>query len=175
MGGQEVVPRARALASPALSALASFVAGRRTKWVVLAIWIVAFAALSPLGSKLADETRDDTTSFLPESAESTEVVSILDEQFEAGETTQGIIVYRRAGGLTEADRAKIAEDARAVEQLSDEELPLVEPPVAPFPAAGGEADTSIDVGERPAAVSPGGDLAFTVLTVPTNFDEAADW
>ena len=57
-----------------MSALASFVAGRRGKWVVLAIWIVAFAAMAPLGGKLADETQDDTQSFLPESAESTEVV-----------------------------------------------------------------------------------------------------
>ena len=50
--------------------LASFVTGRRGKFVVLGIWIVAFAALMPLGAKLADETQDDTASFLPESAES---------------------------------------------------------------------------------------------------------
>ena len=64
-----------------MRALASFVSGRRGKWVVLVLWIVAFAAMMPLGSKLADETQDDTTSFLPESAESTEVVEILDEDF----------------------------------------------------------------------------------------------
>ena len=63
-----------------MGALASFVAGRRTKWVVLALWIVAFAVMMPLGLKLADETEDDTASFLPESAESTEVVELLDER-----------------------------------------------------------------------------------------------
>ena len=90
----------------ALQSLARFVAGRRGKFVVLGVWVVAFVALTPLGSKLADETQDDTASFLPESAESTEVVNILDEDFESGETTQGLIVYQRDGGLTEADKQR---------------------------------------------------------------------
>jgi putative drug exporter of the RND superfamily len=149
--------------------LASFVTGRRGKFVVVAIWIVAFAALSPLGSKLADETQDDTASFLPESAESTEVVERLDAEFPGGETTQGLIVYQRDGGLTEADQQKIADDAEAVEALPDEELPLVRPPVTPFPAAGEPAS------DVPSAVSEDGSLAFTTLIVPTDFQNAADW
>ena len=72
-----------------MRALASFVSSRRGKWVVLGIWIVVFAALMPLGAKLGDETRDDTTSFLPASAESTDVVKILDEDFASGETSRG--------------------------------------------------------------------------------------
>ena len=114
-----------------MSALASFVAGRRTKWVVLAIWVVLLVALAPLGSKLADETQDDTASFLPESAESTEVVEILDEEFSAGETTQGLLIYYREGGLTPADEDKILEDAEALDALSEEELPLTAPPIVP--------------------------------------------
>ena len=90
-----------------MPALASFVAGRRTKWVVLGLWVLLLAALAPLGSKLVDETQDDTASFLPESAESTEVVKILDEEFSAGETTQGLLIYHREGGLTSADEDKI--------------------------------------------------------------------
>ena len=43
-----------------MSALASFVTGRRTKWIVIALWVVAVAALTPLGAKLVDETQDDT-------------------------------------------------------------------------------------------------------------------
>jgi RND superfamily putative drug exporter len=170
-----------------LHALASFVAGRRGKWVVLAIWFVAFVALLPLGGKLADETQDDTQSFLPESAESTEVVTVLDEEFDSGETTQGLIVYQRDGGLTAADQEKIADDAAELDDLSEDELPLITPPVTPFPEEGAAAATADQaaVGEAgegqtasadaPAAVSPEGDLAFTVLTVPTNFEEAADW
>jgi RND superfamily putative drug exporter len=147
-----------------VSALASFVTGRRSKWVVLGIWIVAVAILMPLGSKLGDETRDDTTSFLPESAESTDVVNILDEDFPNGETTQGLIVYERDGGLTEADQRTIAEQARQLEDLSDEQLPLTQPPAVPFAQ-----------GSPPDLVAPDGNLAYTVLTVPTDFEEAADW
>ena len=147
-----------------MRALASFVSGRRGKWVVLGIWIVVFAALMPLGAKLGDETQDDTTSFLPASAESTDVVKILDEDFASGETTQGLIVYQRDGGLTAADKQKIAADAKALEELPDEELPLTRPPIVPF------APNS-----PPDLVSQQGDLAYTVLTVPTDFEEQADW
>jgi putative drug exporter of the RND superfamily len=140
------------------------VSGRRGKWAVLGLWIVVFVALMPVGAKLSDETRDDTTSFLPASAESTDVVKILDEDFPGGETTQGLIVYQRDGGLTAADRKKIAADAQALEALPKSELPLTRPPAAPFAP-----------GSPPDLVSPQGDLAYTVLTVPTNFDKAADW
>ncbi|MGH2955223.1 MAG: MMPL family transporter [Solirubrobacterales bacterium] len=147
-----------------MSALASFVAGGRTKWVVLGLWIVAFAALQPLGSKLGDETRDDTTSFLPASAESTDVVEMLDDDFASGETTQGLVIYQRDGGLTSADRQKIAADARGLEELPESELPLTRPPSVPFALE-----------SPPQLVAPDGDLAYTVLTVPTNFEEQADW
>ena len=147
-----------------MNGLASFVAGKKTKWVVLAIWIVAFVALMPLGAKLADETEDDTASFLPESAESTEVVELLDSEFSEGETTLGLVIYERDGGLTEADKQKIADDAAAIDDLSEEELPLIQPPTVPFAK-----------GSPEEIVAPSGDLAYTVLSVPTNFEEAGDW
>ena len=64
---------------------------------------------TPLGAKLADETQDDTASFLPESAESTEVVQILDD---------GVRVRRdhpgpdRLPARRRADRRRPAEDRR---------------------------------------------------------------
>src|SRR5262245_57258 len=101
-----------------MNALASIVAGRRAKWVVLAVWLVAVVVMTPLGGKLADETKDDTASFLPETAESTRVVETLDARFPAQETSQGLIVYQRDGGLTEADKQTIADDAQELEQLA---------------------------------------------------------
>jgi putative drug exporter of the RND superfamily len=76
-------------------ALASFVSGRRTKWFVVVAWIVLLAALSSLGQQLADETNDETQSFLPDSAESTEVVRLLDEEFEGGQTVNGLLIHER--------------------------------------------------------------------------------
>jgi putative drug exporter of the RND superfamily len=149
-----------------MRAFAGFVTGSRGKWVVLGIWIVVFAALMPLGAKLGDETQDDTTSFLPASAESTDVVRTLDDDFASGETVQSTIVYQRDGGLTEADKQLIAEQAKELEALPDSELPLTkeQPPVVPFTK-----------GAPPGLVSSDGSLAYTVLTTPTNYDEEADW
>ncbi|HEX6653052.1 MAG TPA: hypothetical protein VF072_09940, partial [Thermoleophilaceae bacterium] len=94
--------------------LARIVAGRRSKWLVIVVWVVLLVALAPLGAKLSDETVDDTQSFLPKSAESTEVVRLLDTEFKSGETANGILVYERRGGLTAADRARAADDAQRV-------------------------------------------------------------
>jgi RND superfamily putative drug exporter len=146
-----------------LRRLASIVTGRRSKWLVLVVWVIAAAALGPVGSQLSDETEDDTASYLPESAESTEVVEILDREFAAGETTFGLIVYQREGSLTSADQQVIAQDAGEIQRAGDE-IPLTRPPVVPFTK-----------GAPPDLVSDNGDVAYTVLRVPTNFDAAADW
>ncbi|MGH2956278.1 MAG: MMPL family transporter [Solirubrobacterales bacterium] len=149
-----------------MSTLAAVITGRRSKWVVILLWLVAFAVMSPLGSKLSDETQDDTVSFLPESAESTEVVRTLDSEFEAGETTQGILVYEREGGLTAADRKKILDDAEKLQIAGnrEDEVPLTEDPEVPFQP------------DSPAAlVSEDGTVATTILTVPTDFRESGEW
>jgi RND superfamily putative drug exporter len=143
-----------------MSALASFVSGRRTKWVVIGLWIVAVLALSPLGAKLADVTNDETASFLPDDADSTRVQELLKERFSGGETTIGLIVYQRDGGLNQADREKIARDAERV----DEAIPVTRPAQVPF---------SPDA--PPGLVSQNGDAAYTVVTIPLDFDRVADW
>ncbi|MCW2998645.1 MAG: hypothetical protein JWN65_2194 [Solirubrobacterales bacterium] len=143
-----------------MSRLAAIVAGRRTKWLVIAGWIIAVIVLAPLGGKLGDVTTDDTESFLPKGAESTEVQHLLKDRFADGETSTGLIVYRRAGGLTAADRAVIARDARRVDQT----LPVAAPAVVPF-TSGAPRDL----------VSPAGDVAYTIITVPTDFKKAAQW
>jgi putative drug exporter of the RND superfamily len=132
-----------------VSALASFVSGRRTKWVVIGLWIVAVAALSPLGAKLGDVTSDETASFLPAQAESTKVQELLKNRFPGGETSIGLIVYKRDGGLTQADKAKIARDARKV----DAAIPVTKPALVPF-TRGAPQDL----------VSKTGDAAYTVVT-----------
>ncbi len=143
-----------------MSRLATIVAGRRSKWLVIAGWLVAVLALSPLGAKLADVTSDDVQSFLPAGAESTEVQRILEDRFAGGETTNGLIVYRRAGGLRPADRARIVRDAARLARA----LPLTRPPVVPFRP-----------GAPPGLVAPDGQVAYVVITVPSDFERLADW
>jgi RND superfamily putative drug exporter len=143
-----------------VTALASFVSGRRTKWVVVLLWLVAAMAMGSVGSKLGDVTTDETASFLPAEAESTEVQELLKERFPGGETTIGLIVYKRQGGLTEADQQKIAEDARKV----DDAIPVTQPAQVPF-----------QPGSPSELVSENGDAAYTVVTIPLDFDRVADW
>jgi RND superfamily putative drug exporter len=128
--------------------------------VVVAAWVVLLFVFAPLGAKLADKTRDDTESFLPKNAESTEVVRTLEDEFPEGETATGLIVYQREGGLTPADKETIRRDAFLVSS----NIPVTKPPAVPFLT-----------GSPPGLVSRDGSVAYTVITVPQNFDELGDW
>jgi RND superfamily putative drug exporter len=149
-----------------LRRLASIVTGRRTKWFVLVGWILVVVITQPIGSKLSDVTTDDTESFLPASAESTEVVRKLDRDFPQGETDTAIVVYKRPGGLTAADKQKIATDAQRIqaEAKDKDKINLVEPPAVPFAP-----------GSSPQLVSKNGDVATAVYTTPTDFEKESDW
>ena len=93
------------------------VSGRRSKWVVAVVWLLlAFGLAGPSGM-LADETDDSTESFLPRSAESKEALAIIEEEFPGGDTENALVVYRREGGLTAADKEQIKADAEALTGL----------------------------------------------------------
>ncbi|WP_240808613.1 hypothetical protein [Actinomadura geliboluensis] len=113
--------------------LAGLIAGRRTKWAVLALWIVLLMALGPLAGKLGDVEENDAAAWLPAGAESTQVVE-LEEQFRKDETMPAVIVYERSGGITTADRAKAAADVGALQKL-----PGAQKVAGPFPSQDGKA------------------------------------
>jgi RND superfamily putative drug exporter len=127
---------------------------------VLAAWIVLVIGLAPVGAKLGDVTNDQTEAFLPKNAESTDVVKLLKKEFPGGQTVNGLVVYRRPGGLTAADKAKIADDARRAAAA----LPLVGAPAVPF-----------QPGAPRALVAPGGVVAYTALSVPDNNKKLPKW
>jgi RND superfamily putative drug exporter len=113
--------------------LAGLIAGRRTKWVVLALWIALLVGLGPLAGKLGDVEENDAAAWLPAGAESTQVVE-LEEQFRKDETMLAVIVYERSGGITSADRAKAAADVTALQRL-----PGAQKASGPFPSKDGKA------------------------------------
>src|SRR6476661_6736335 len=59
--------------------------------------------------KLADVQKNDNSSFLPSSADSTKVYN-ESQKFTSVQTIPGFIVYQRDGGLTAADKTKIFSD-----------------------------------------------------------------
>ncbi|MBO1331582.1 MMPL family transporter [Streptomyces sp. VRA16 Mangrove soil] len=100
--------------------VARLVCGRRSKWLVLVLWLVIIVGTSPFARKLTDAQDNDAQSWLPGSAESTQVLD-LSKDFRP-ETIPAVVIYAREGGLTAADRARIVTDAREIRQLSDHGL-----------------------------------------------------
>ncbi|MEU6803048.1 MMPL family transporter [Streptomyces neyagawaensis] len=93
------------------------VCGRRAKWVVLVLWLILLFVVAPLASKLTDAQDNDAASWLPGSAESTQVLQ-ASEEFRP-EQIPAVVVYARESGLTAEDRAQIEEDARELKRLTD--------------------------------------------------------
>jgi RND superfamily putative drug exporter len=92
--------------------LAHLVCGRRSKWVVLVLWLVVLVALAPLATKLMDAEKNDAASWLPGQAESTKVLE-LQKKF-VPESAPAVVVYTRPGGLTPADVATINRNTAAM-------------------------------------------------------------
>ncbi|MFI7343132.1 MMPL family transporter [Streptomyces sp. NPDC050085] len=100
--------------------VARLVCGRRSKWLVLLLWLVILVGAAPLAQKLTDAQDNDAQSWLPGSAESTQVLDVS-KDFRP-ETIPAIVIYAREGGLTAADRARITADVAEIKQLSEHGL-----------------------------------------------------
>jgi RND superfamily putative drug exporter len=94
-----------------LRRIAEIPAGSWTKWVVVGFWVVVLVLALPLSSKLTGAEKNDTKYWLPGSAESTKVLDVQ-SRFQSPNVYTGVVVYVRPSGLTAADRAEAAADAR---------------------------------------------------------------
>ena len=123
----------------AVRKIAEIPAGRRTKWLVVGFWVIVVALAYPLSAKLMGAEKNDASAWLPASAESVKVLDVQ-EHFQSPNIFPGVVVYYRASGLTAADRAKAAADARSFAGLHG----VVPGQVAgPIPAADGKAMQTI--------------------------------
>ncbi len=93
------------------SAIIRAPAGRRTKWAVLVFWLIVVAVIGPLAGKLTSAEKNDASAWLPAKAESTKVLDIQ-SRFQSPNIYAAVVVYDRPSGLTGADKAKAAADAR---------------------------------------------------------------
>jgi len=118
-----------------LRKVAEIPAGSWTKWVVVGFWVVVLVITFPLAGKLTGAEKNEAKSWLPANAESTKVLDVQ-SHFQSPNVYPAVVVYQRAAGLTGADRAKAAADARAFARL-----PGVGPGqvAGPVPAADGQA------------------------------------
>src|SRR5882757_6974005 len=89
--------------------LARVPGGRIGKWVVLGVWIVLLVGLGSLAGKLTGAEDNQASSWLPGSAESTQVLN-LTGQFQSTNLVPAVVVYTRPGGVTPTDLAKAKAD-----------------------------------------------------------------
>lgn len=78
-------------------------AGHRAKFVILALWIGVLAITFPLAANLENVLRDDPISYLPRSAESTQVATLM-KTFPSGAVTPAVIIFGRENGLNQSDQ-----------------------------------------------------------------------
>jgi RND superfamily putative drug exporter len=104
--------------------LFTLAAGRRAKWVVFAIWLVAIlVAVGPanLPGRFQDAENNEASSFLPGDAESTAALNAT-ESLQNGRLAPAVVVFRRESGLTPADARTIVED---VGKMTSKRFPAV--------------------------------------------------
>jgi RND superfamily putative drug exporter len=167
-----------------MSKLLTIASGRRAKWIVGAVWLIVIMGVGAGGlpAKFVDAQENESTSFLPGDAESTKALQAT-EELQGGENAAAIVVYRRASGLTAADRARIQSDReRFNANLPRATAPLGDPVFSPDGRAAlvsavitgdGESDTILDPIDllREQVSDPGGGLEVKV-TGPAGY--AAD-
>ncbi|MYS84995.1 MMPL family transporter [Embleya scabrispora] len=93
---------------------ARLVAGRRSKWAVLAIWVVLIAVGGSLAAKIGSVQDNDPQTWLPTNAQSTKAMDVGEKHFADKNVSTAVVVYARESGLTDADLAKVAGDRTAL-------------------------------------------------------------
>jgi RND superfamily putative drug exporter len=114
--------------------LASLPCGRWAKWVVLVFWVIVLAVAAPLAGKLTGAEKNDAASWLPVSAESTQVVKLA-ERFQSSDEIPTLVVYERPSGITSADQAAVTADMGqfATVKYVDQQV------IGPIPSKDGQA------------------------------------
>ncbi|MEU6763340.1 MMPL family transporter [Streptomyces sp. NPDC046853] len=105
---------------PLLRRVATAPSGRRSKWLVLAAWLILVVALGPLAGKLGDVEDTSANAFLPRGAESAQVNTEL-EKFRDDTVMPAVVVYTGEGvgeRVAAADRTSFAEFAAKGERVS---------------------------------------------------------
>ena len=146
--------------------------------LVLLAWLAVSGVGGPLVGRLAEVQTNDAASFLPRSAEATEV-SELAAGFTTSETLPYFLVLERRAGLTDADRAFAAGLASGAGDLALDVDPAAEGaetggyrlgrylapgPVVPVPSEDGQALlllVNLD-GDAADTVLPGGETPLSL-------------
>ena len=142
--------------------IAGTLTGRVTKWIVLVAVLVITGIMATFSAKLTSVQNNEASSWLPESAESTQVLEELSETVDPNDIPT-LVVYQRDGGLTEDDLAQIEADGPEIAEIDGVTDQGVLTPAAAEAAAAEGAPV-------PTLVSDDGEVAYLyfVLNFGTN-------
>ncbi|HEX7740704.1 MAG TPA: MMPL family transporter [Marmoricola sp.] len=96
--------------------IAGRLTGPRTKWLVLALWILVLLLTSGFATKLSQVQDNQSSSWLPGSSESTKAIDAL-KVFQSPDDIPTTLVFDRSSGLTPADLSQIATIVGKVQAL----------------------------------------------------------
>jgi RND superfamily putative drug exporter len=114
--------------------LAGVPCGRWSKWFFVVFWVAAFAAAAGPSARLGDVQENDAVAWLPDQAESTEVLHRM-EPFQDQNEIPTVVVYTRDGGVTPEDLRAVEEQVARFGALDD----VSGPTLGPIPSEDGEA------------------------------------
>ncbi|WP_329475954.1 MMPL family transporter [Kribbella sp. NBC_01484] len=106
--------------------LAALPCGKVSKWIVLALWIVAVAVCFSPAGKLTGAQENDAVSWLPGNAESTKVLK-ESAQFSSPDEIPAVLVYERSSGITAADQQAVARQVTQYGGLPDVDRDVIGP------------------------------------------------
>lgn len=116
--------------------LAVLATGRRTRVIVVTVWLVigvwCGVAFQP---RLQESTRNDSLSYLPRDSDSARMLATRIREFESGAQIPAVILFTRADGqvLDGADRKEIR---LALERVDDAGIGIASPVVSPLSPQG---------------------------------------
>ncbi|GIP28818.1 membrane protein [Paenibacillus sp. J23TS9] len=84
------------------SGFGRFVAGKRSKWITLAVWIIIVGVLSALWPMVNKEVQNNAAN-LEENTPSVQAEKVAAEQFSGGSSVPALLVWHREGGLKDED------------------------------------------------------------------------
>jgi putative drug exporter of the RND superfamily len=90
-----------------------FAVGRRSRWVVIGVWLLLAVALGSLQPKLQQKAADESKTFRARGAESTKVHDLIDQRFVEGGQSTAVIAYYAKHGV-EAQAPLIGQQTAAI-------------------------------------------------------------
>lgn len=140
-----------------MSGYGKWVAGSKTKWITLLVWVALVGVLTMLWPSVNSQVANNASN-LPEDSQSVRASVVAEREFPAGSGVPALLVWHRDGGIAEEDLVHITAVYSKLEQQPLMHQNFV-PPLGKLPPQALQASLSED---------------RSTLVTPVLFDKTAD-